>query len=265
MDSIVVNTDSIRLMTWLVAQGGAKGMVDAILTDPPYKLSRPDMTKPDGSVLTRDFGEDQEDLPVHELAVAFDHLLTKDGSILVWCADHQVTTWLEALSDRMDKVMTGGWIKTNPAPNMRRRTWTSTLELWVWGARGDWMFNWPGHRAGFNTVSGPHLAAGEPEYTGHPNQKPLAIVEPHVRVMTRPGDLVLDPFAGSGSYVVAAHRMGRRAVGFELEEDRALVAQARLRTVVPQAELFQEETPRRRPSKRDQADLFREMTEGGRG
>lgn len=239
-------------------------MVDAILTDPPYKLSRPDMRKPDGHILTRDYQETEEPLPIGDLARMWDHLLSPNGSILVWCADHQLTTWLEALSDRMDKVMTGGWIKTNPAPNMRRRTWTSTLELWVWAARGRWTFNWPGHRPGFNTTSGPHLASGEAEYTGHPNQKPLAIVEPHVRALTRPGDLVLDPFVGSGSYVVAAKRLGRKAVGFELDEDRATVAQERLRTVVHQPDLFTEEAVSR-PSKRDQVDLFTEQASGGRG
>lgn len=249
MDTIVVNADSVRLMSWLVAQGGGRGMFNAIMTDPPYKLSRPDMVKPDGSVLTRDFGEDQEVLPIHDLAVAFDLLLASDGSVLVWCADHQVSTWIETLADRMDKVMTGGWVKTNPAPNMRKRTWTSTLELWVWAGRGDWTFNWPGHHAGFNVQKGPHLASQDPEFMGHPNQKPLAIVEPHVRVMTNPGDLILDPFAGSGSYVVAAKRTGRRAVGFEVDRERATVAQDRLRGtayVPPQGELFRPRTPRKK-------------------
>lgn len=57
------------------------------------------------------------------------------------------------------------------------------------------------------------------ERTSHPTQKPVALLEYILKAMTNPGDLVLDPFVGSGSTLVACHRQGRRGIGFEIRED----------------------------------------------
>lgn len=234
-DVRLVTGDSLRLLRWLAVHefgSWGDGPVDAILTDPPYQLSRPDMSKPDGRTLTRDYGEDMtEPLPVAELVTYFDRLLTRDGTVLVWCSDSQLGQWLSCLSNRFDKLMFGAWAKTNPAPNIRHRTWTSAAELWVWAARGKWTFNWPGHHGAYNVQVAPHVGGKRGEGTGHPNQKPLRICRPHVQVLTRPGDLILDPFAGSGSYLVAAKELGRRAVGFEVDPERAEAARRRLSTV----------------------------------
>ena len=54
------------------------------------------------------------------------------------------------------------------------------------------------------------------ERTSHPTQKPVALLEYILKALTNPGDLVLDPFAGSSSTLIAAHRLGRRGVGFEI-------------------------------------------------
>lgn len=68
-------------------------------------------------------------------------------------------------------------------------------------------------------------------YTGnklHPTQKPLSILKPLVETFTRPGDIVLDPFAGSGSSLRAAQLLGRNFIGIELEAQHCAVARARL-------------------------------------
>lgn len=103
----------------------------------------------------------------------------------------------------------------------------------------------------------PHLVHGDPEQMGHPNQKPLSICEPHVRVLTSPGDVVLDPFAGSGSYVAAAKRLGRQAVGFEVDRERFEIARDRVARTHVQEELALEPEPRTKPlSRKDQQKLF---------
>ena len=63
---------------------------------------------------------------------------------------------------------------------------------------------------------------------GHPTAKPLAMVRDWVRLFTNPGDLVLDPFAGSGTTLRAALDEGRRAIGVELEERYCEVIAKRL-------------------------------------
>ena len=62
----------------------------------------------------------------------------------------------------------------------------------------------------------------------HPTQKPLALLERVIRASTNPGDLVLDPFMGSGTTVTAAAKLGRRAVGVEFDEAYIALATKRL-------------------------------------
>ena len=67
----------------------------------------------------------------------------------------------------------------------------------------------------------------------HPHHKPFGAIEPLVRAYSRPGELVLDPFAGSGSIPAAAVRLGRRAACLELRPEWAETASARLRSTPP--------------------------------
>jgi site-specific DNA-methyltransferase (adenine-specific) len=67
----------------------------------------------------------------------------------------------------------------------------------------------------------------------HPNHKPFAVLEPLVRQWTRPGDVVLDPFAGSGSIPAAALRLQRRAACSEIQPDWAGLVSRRLSEVLP--------------------------------
>jgi site-specific DNA-methyltransferase (adenine-specific) len=72
------------------------------------------------------------------------------------------------------------------------------------------------------------------QYSGnrlHPTQKPVQSLKPLIAAFTQPGDIVLDPFAGSGSTLVAAHEMGRRFIGIELDAAHHRTASSRLRPV----------------------------------
>lgn len=66
------------------------------------------------------------------------------------------------------------------------------------------------------------------ERTPHPTQKPVALLEHILQALTNPGDLVLDPFAGSASTLVACHRLGRRGIGFEISQEYFEIACDRL-------------------------------------
>jgi len=66
------------------------------------------------------------------------------------------------------------------------------------------------------------------ERVGHVTQLPLPLVERIVKVTSNPGDIILDPFAGTGTVLVAARRLGRRSIGIELAEQTAMIARSRL-------------------------------------
>lgn len=72
------------------------------------------------------------------------------------------------------------------------------------------------------------VKANHPERTGHPAQMPLALAERVILMTTRPGDVLLDPFVGAGTTVVAAQRLGRQAAGADLNADYLAIGQRRL-------------------------------------
>lgn len=116
----------------------------------------------------------------------------------------------------------GAWVKTNPMPIISSDRPAMGWEPIVYMHREDQKPRWNnGGRAG-NWV-GPTSQG-----SGHPTQKPLAMVESWVAAFTDPGDLILDPFAGSGTTLLAAKNNGRRAVGCELDERFCEIAARRL-------------------------------------
>lgn len=245
---VVLHDDALAILDDWLRDADRWGTVDAVLTDPPYYLSRPDMKRPDGYVQLRDFGEGDGALPIGRLAFAFATLCKADSNVLVWCSDRQVGEWVSALSAGFARVMVGAWVKTNPSPNVRKRTWTQATELWVWAARGMYTFNWLGQQAMHSVDRAPHVAGGE---RMHPTQKPEVVCERHVRVLTRRGDTVLDPFAGSGTYGAVCKRLGRECVSIEADAEHVAVARTRIDAERVQLELPETEVP-----VAEQPDLF---------
>lgn len=79
----------------------------------------------------------------------------------------------------------------------------------------------------------------EAERTAHPTQKPLGLCEYVIKALTNPGDLVLDPFAGSGTIPIAAYRLGRRFIGVERDPEYFKIAKRRLSVEMAQQKIFE--------------------------
>ncbi len=143
------------------------------------------------------------------------------------------------------------WRKSNPMPNFRGRRFTNAHETLIWAARDadkrNYTFNYEALKAGNDDVQMRSdwfipLCTGEERLKGrdgkklHPTQKPEALLARVILAASRPDDLVLDPFCGTGTTGAVAHRLRRRFIGFEREADYATAAERRIAAVEPMAE-----------------------------
>jgi modification methylase len=140
------------------------------------------------------------------------------------------------------------WRKTNPMPNFRGRRFQNAHETMIWasrdaGAKG-YTFNYEALKAAnddlqmrsdwlFPICTGAERLKGRDGSKVHPTQKPEALLARVLMASTRPGDVVLDPFFGSGTTGAVAKRLGRRFVGVEREQAYIDAASARIAAVEP--------------------------------
>jgi hypothetical protein len=89
---------------------------------------------------------------------------------------------------------------------------------------------------GFNN---PRNRSGTPKKNHHPTVKPLKLMSYLITIGSRPGDVVLDPFIGSGTTALAARKMARKFIGYEVEEEYFDIAEARLQDAMSQKSLFE--------------------------
>src|SRR5262249_396698 len=139
------------------------------------------------------------------------------------------------------------WRKSNPMPNFRGRRFTNAHETMIWAVRdaqARYTFNYEALKAGNDDVqvrsdwtiplcTGEERLKTEGGRNLHPTQKPEALLARVILSSSRPDDLVLDPFCGTGTTGAVARRLGRRFIGFEREASYATAAEKRLATVEP--------------------------------
>lgn len=116
-------------------------------------------------------------------------------------------------------------IKKSPLPSLSKSNWRRAFELCLFVTKGKpKTFNFLSQQELVNLY---HYATSERE-TRHPTEKPLGLIERIIAVSSDEGDLILDPFAGSGTTLVAAANQGRRWLGFERNEEYVEMARSRL-------------------------------------
>jgi modification methylase len=139
------------------------------------------------------------------------------------------------------------WRKTNPMPNFRGRRFTNAHETLVWvsmGPKARYTFNYEAMKALndelqmrsdwlFPICSGPERLKQDGGRKTHPTQKPEALLHRIILASSNKGDVILDPFLGSGTTAAVAKRLGRKFIGVEREEAYADAARARLEAVMP--------------------------------
>lgn len=228
--------DALELMQRL-----PDGCVDLLVTDPPYSVTITSSTvhRPGRDRLVEhDWAEDFA--WVGEVA----RLLNPAGCWYVFMNDEG---WSGL---RREAVRVGWrplarlvWVKTNPLPSFRGRNYRGGTELCQFGAASAteryWFRPYASQR---DALSVWHLPiVGGNERTEHPTQKPLSMMRDFVRNSCPPGGTVFDPFAGSGTSLVAAALEGRHFIGFEIDERYCAIAQKRVADALAQPMLDMQE------------------------
>lgn len=211
--------------------------VDAIITDPPYAISRTTGFKSvvggvDRFAISMDFGDWDNAFTLTDLQeflfLAYTRL-KKGGTIVVFYDLWKLQDISTALGRAGFKQLRFlEWLKTNPVPiNSQRNYLTNSREIAVSAVKGG--------KPCFNS-SYDNGVYNYPIYHGkdrfHPTQKPLQLMEALVEKHSQPGDLIVDPFAGSGTTLIAALRRGRNARGSEPSNDYYPKLVSRLSTLL---------------------------------
>ena len=201
------------------------GQVDHVITDPPYSstthVGARSMKNLDTSQITFDSIDGVALLEAFCTAGA----LTRRWMIAT--VDWRHMNILEAVNEEPHGffrfVRFGIWVKPNGAPQFtgdRPATGWEAVAIMHGLETGKMRWNRGGHHA----VWTENIERGE-----HRTQKPINLIRQFVEDFTDPGDLILDPFMGSGTTLRAAKDLGRRAIGIELREDYCKIAVERLR------------------------------------
>src|SRR6202046_2411015 len=234
--------------------------VDLIFADPPYNLQlQGELKRPDDS--TVDAVDDAWD--------QFASFSAYDDFTRAWLAScrrvrkPRATLWVIGSYHNIFRVGAllqdlGFWIlndivwrKSNPMPNFRGRRFTNAHETLIWATRDaakrNYTFNYEALKAGnddiqmrsdwlFPLCTGEERLKGEDGKKLHPTQKPEALLARVILAASRPDDLVLDPFSGTGTTGAVAHRLRRRFIGIERHADYAAAAEQRIAAIEPMSE-----------------------------
>jgi len=245
----IIQQDCVEAMAALPA-----GCIDMIFADPPYNLQLGgDLFRPEGGRV--DAVDDDWDK--FETFAAYDEftrawlkearrILKPNGTLWVIGSYHNIYRVGAALQDAGYWILNDiVWRKSNPMPNFRGTRFTNAHETLIWASRSEdsrYTFNYRAMKALNDELQMrsdwllPICAGGERVKEGgakaHPTQKPESLLYRVLLACTNKGDVVLDPFFGTGTTGAVARRLGREWIGIERETRYVRVARARIESTL---------------------------------
>mgnify|MGYP002716952768 CR=1 FL=1 len=235
-----------------VMNGLPAGSVDMVFADPPYNLQlggdllRPNHSRVDGVEEDWDKFADLAtyDRFTRDWLAGARHALKDDGCLWVIGSYHNIFRVGAALQDLGFWVLNDIiWRKSNPMPNFKGTRFTNAHETLIWAARSRdqkrYTFNYDALKAfnedvqmrsdwTFPLCTGEERIKDAEGRKAHPTQKPEALLHRVIIGTTNPGDVVLDPFFGTGTTGAVAKMLGRDFIGIEREEAYRAVAEKRI-------------------------------------
>jgi|SRR5208282_6191251 len=187
--------------------------VQVLLTDIPYNCSQES-----NGLRALDYGIWDHGFDLEEYMPSLYRVLA--GSIYIWCHETQLSPLIVSFRehDLIDRPL--AWVKRNPTIINGDKVYLPGLELCAFGKMRSTPFYEHCHRG---------VWEDSPDVDRwHPCQKPLSIIASQIKASSLEGELILDPFMGSGTTLRAAKDLGRRAIGIEIEEKYCEIAAKRL-------------------------------------
>jgi modification methylase len=242
----IIEGDCVAAMNALPA-----GVADLVFADPPYNLQlEGELRRPNNSIVDAvDDGWDQfaslgdYDRFTRAWLTAARHALKENGALWVIGSYHNIFRVGAIMQDLGFWILNDViWRKVNPMPNFRGRRFTNAHETLIWAAKSreqkSYTFNYEAMKAlndelqmrsdwNLPICSGGERLKDQAGVKAHSTQKPEALLHRVILASTNPGDIVLDPFFGSGTTGAVAKRLSRRFIG--IERERAYVELARSR------------------------------------
>ena len=242
----IIHGDCVAAMARL-----PEASIDMIFADPPYNLQLGgDLFRPEGSrvdAVDDDWDKfanfaDYDDFTRAWLAEAR-RILKPHGTLWVIGSYHNIYRVGAALQDAGYWILNDIiWRKSNPMPNFRGTRFTNAHETLIWASRGEnsrYCFNYRAMKALNDELqmrsdwtipicAGGERVKGDEGAKAHPTQKPEALLYRVLLACTEPGDVVLDPFFGTGTTGAVARRLGRQWIGIEREKRYLSMARERI-------------------------------------
>ncbi len=230
--------------------------IDMIFADPPYNLQLSgDLTRPDAShvdAVTDDWDKFESFKAYDEFTKdwlsAARRILKPNGTIWVIGSYHNIFRVGTQLMDlgywMLNDVI---WRKSNPMPNFRGRRFTNAHETLIWASqnkKSKYTFNYEAMKALNEDIqmrsdwllpicNGGERLKGEDGKKAHPTQKPESLLGRVILSSTNVGDVILDPFFGTGTTGAVAKKLGRHFIGIEQQSSYIKAATARIAAIDP--------------------------------
>lgn len=251
----IIQGDSFKLLAKIKSES-----IDTIFADPPYFLSNNGVTCQSGRMVSVNKGE-WDKIGSTSMQIADKHkfnrkwirlckrVLKLNGSIWISGTLHNIYSIGMALEQEGFKIINNIiWQKTNPPPNLACKCFTHSTETILWARKADknakHYFNYElmkeqnGGKQMKDVWNGSLTKPSEKKEGKHPTQKPEYLLERIIKASTRPGDIILDPFCGSGTTGVVANRFDRFFIGIDIEEEYLKITKARLEKEINDKQKF---------------------------
>lgn len=202
--------------------------IDLVVIDPPYKLDLSEIknTNTFNSYANELLGlKDGFDLKVLDLLIQ----KMKKINIYIYCSKRQIQELLEYFSNKGCNYEVLTWHKQNPSP-LTNNIYLPDTEYIIFAREKGVKLYGNYHTKHKYYISGTNQV--DKKKYKHPTIKPMPFIENHIENSSKPGDVVLDCFAGSGTTLVGAINRDRKFIGFEINEEYYKIAQKRIEEAI---------------------------------